>query len=88
MWEAGHLSLLESDVSFRKLVALAKKASQEIRTSSPSIELVHALFDYQSSLTDYYRELVYSKFAELMQIYQLDTTQVGLLARLGEEYEE
>lgn len=78
--------MMESDVTFRQLVAHAIAASREIRCKRPEIELANRLFGYSKNL-DEYREK-YSKIDEMLRPYRLRDYDTSKLVSLGMAYLE
>lgn len=85
--QSWHRELLESDVTFRRLVALVLHAKKEIRSGSTEKELAQMLFGYCFSFTDY-RDRVLPPFRDLLAKYQLDTYDMYKLVTLGSSYME
>lgn len=80
-----HQELLETNVAFRRFVALVLHAKKEIRSNNLEHEVAQSLFGYCSSFYDY-RDHVLPHFRDLMSLYRLQTYEIHKLLVLGNEY--
>ncbi|CAH8248481.1 hypothetical protein WJ0W_007148 [Paenibacillus melissococcoides] len=78
-----HMSMLDTDIDFRRLVAHAMEAAKDKRCRD-EVELVHRLYGYTKDL-DAYRK-VYHKLSQMMKKYGLEPFNTSYLIELGNEY--
>lgn len=83
--EQWHQELLETNVAFRRLVALVLHAKKDIRAYTLDKAVAQAIFGYCRSLNEY-RDRVYPHYQDLMKVFRLDTYDANKLWSLGNDY--
>lgn len=78
------MALLDVDVDFRRLVAHALAAANEVRAGALGVELANRLFGYARSLAD--MQATFPVLKTLMGKYSLDAYEGSYLLYLGQKY--